>query len=756
MSPTGYPRPSVTLRILAAALVALASLGPITLARAAVVSGFDTDLQGWRVTGDNAMTWQSTGGNPGGCLAVNDLATGDNNLAVAPPAFLGDWRGMSTGDSLAADFWFVNTSGGTLYYGPYLFRIAGPGGAATALTGTIPPQSAWTRIGVALDPAAWTLESGTWGALLADVNSVTIESEFVTGDETVRLDNVRLSGTVTRVFEPCVVETFTSAGLGDWSFQDTGGPSNPGGSGNSGGYCLVPDGANTSYAFAPSRFLGDWSTLAAGGYLTVDVRVVSAAAAPADVAQFIRLSGPGGVASVPMAAASLPPAGRLWKTFAYPLDGSAWTVSSGTWSGLLADVTELRIQAEFVDGTEQIGLDTVGRMSAACGAIDAPVSLVAPGRWECGRTGLVGISSVARDPLGGALLATVDVASASGGGLYAVTGAAAGTRLQAYELPAHLVVDAAGNAYVTEDNSGNVYRRTSTGVSSLWVSGFHAGDDDPYGMCFAPAGYSGPSVSPGDVLVTDRGYSGPDEIWAFSTAAAEGERLVMPDPGEVDIFDMSTGPAGSVWFADALDGGSLWSLAPTGSHTALPLEASVTGMVSLVHDDVTQRFYVAATDSQRLCRIDPVTGSVVTVARGFVGFTPCNLEIDVASRRLWVVDAGANRVYEYCLAMTLGVDDGPAPVAATDLRSLRAWPNPARGATRVRLSLAHDADVRIDVVDLAGRLVRTLVNGRVAAGDRAFDWDGRDARGAVVAPGLYVVKARAGGAVRTANVVILR
>ncbi len=756
MSPIAHPRSFVTPHLVLVAVVALALIGPLAIANAAVVSSFDTDLDGWRVTGDNAMTWQSTGGNPGGCMSVNDLATGDNNFSVAPPAFLGDWSAMSTTDSLLADFWFVNTSGGAVSAGPYLFRIAGPGGAATALVGTLPPQSAWTRIGVAIDPAAWTLESGTWSALLAHVTSLRIESEFVSGNETVRLDNVRLTGTMTRVFESCAVETFNSSGLGDWSFQDTGGPSNPGTGGNLGGFCLVPDASNTSYAFAPSRFLGGWSTLAASGYLTIDVRVLSAVGAAVDIPQFIRLSGPGGVAYVPMPAASLPPVGRLWKTFTYPLDGSGWTVGSGTWAGLLAEVTECRIQAEFINGDEQIGLDNFGRMSGTCGAIDEPVAIAAPGVTACGHIGLVGISTVARDPLGGRLLGTVDLASGSGGGLYAVTGTAAGTRLQAYELPAHLIVDAAGNAYVTEDNSGNVYRRTPAGVSSVWVSGFHTGDDDPSGMCFAPAGYSGPNVNPGDVLVTDWGYSGPDEIWAFSTAAAEGERQVMADPGEVDIHDISPGPSGSVWFADALDGGALWSLSPTGTRTALPLSPPVLGMVSLVYDDVTRQFYVAATDSLRICRVDPATGGVVTVARGFAGFSTCNLEIDASGRRLWVVDAGANRVYQYCVATTLGVEADRAPAAGTAMGALRAWPNPGRGGTHVRLSLAREADARVDVLDISGRLVRTLVNASVAAGDRAFDWDGRDAHGVAVAPGLYVVSARAVGEVRTARVVVLR
>ena len=104
--------------------------------------------------------------------------------------------------------------------------------------------------------------------------------------------------TVTPVFEPCVFETFTAAGLGDWSFASTGGVTNPGSQGNSGGYCRVADGTGTSYALAPARFLGDWSPLLDTGRLTIDVRMVTIGGPIVDVPQFIRLSGPGGVAHV--------------------------------------------------------------------------------------------------------------------------------------------------------------------------------------------------------------------------------------------------------------------------------------------------------------------------------------------------------------------------------------------------------------------------------------------------------------------------
>lgn len=42
-------------------------------AEAGIQTHFDTDLEGWRVTGDNAAAWNANG-HPGGCLYVNDLA----------------------------------------------------------------------------------------------------------------------------------------------------------------------------------------------------------------------------------------------------------------------------------------------------------------------------------------------------------------------------------------------------------------------------------------------------------------------------------------------------------------------------------------------------------------------------------------------------------------------------------------------------------------------------------------------------------
>jgi len=83
-------------------------------------------------------------------------------------------------------------------------------------------------------------------------------------------------------------------------------------------------------------------------------------------------------------------------------------------------------------------------------------------------------------------------------------------------------------------------------------------------------------------------------------------------------------------------------------------------------------------------------------------------------------------------------------------------PNPARGAMRFTLELPDAAEVRVEVFDLDGRRVRMLSPGRLPAGSRSLAWDGTDAFGARVAPGIYFNRVQVGGQAVTRRFVVLR
>ena len=72
-------------------------------------------------------------------------------------------------------------------------------------------------------------------------------------------------------------------------------------------------------------------------------------------------------------------------------------------------------------------------------------------------------------------------------------------------------------------------------------------------------------------------------------------------------------------------------------------------------------------------------------------------------------------------------------------------PNPFNPSTRIRFTLPEAAGATVEIVDLQGRVVRTLYRGRLEAGPQSLQWDGRDADGRMAASGAYLARVRSGG-----------
>lgn len=100
-----------------------------------------------------------------------------------------------------------------------------------------------------------------------------------------------------------------------------------------------------------------------------------------------------------------------------------------------------------------------------------------------------------------------------------------------------------------------------------------------------------------------------------------------------------------------------------------------------------------------------------------------------------------------------GVDEN----AESALRLLgHAFPNPTAAGTGLMFSLGAPGPVTADVVDVAGRAVRTLRDGRCGAGTHTVQWDLRDNSGARVAAGVYLVRVSSGREWLSEKVVVLR
>ena len=92
-----------------------------------------------------------------------------------------------------------------------------------------------------------------------------------------------------------------------------------------------------------------------------------------------------------------------------------------------------------------------------------------------------------------------------------------------------------------------------------------------------------------------------------------------------------------------------------------------------------------------------------------------------------------------------GADEQPeAPVLTFDGN----FPNPFRAATTISFTLSRSDFVTLDVYDLLGRKVGTLVSGRLPGGTHTAVWDAHD-----LPDGLYVARLRAGEHGRTLKLV---
>jgi hypothetical protein len=89
--------------------------------------------------------------------------------------------------------------------------------------------------------------------------------------------------------------------------------------------------------------------------------------------------------------------------------------------------------------------------------------------------------------------------------------------------------------------------------------------------------------------------------------------------------------------------------------------------------------------------------------------------------------------------------DVPATSERATLRLGASYPNPARDRAEVRFSLEKPGPVRVSVLDLAGRRVRTLEEGWSPAGERTIAWDGENSLGRPCPAGVYLFVLEADG-----------
>ncbi|MCH9007585.1 T9SS type A sorting domain-containing protein [candidate division KSB1 bacterium] len=85
------------------------------------------------------------------------------------------------------------------------------------------------------------------------------------------------------------------------------------------------------------------------------------------------------------------------------------------------------------------------------------------------------------------------------------------------------------------------------------------------------------------------------------------------------------------------------------------------------------------------------------------------------------------------------------------------YPNPFNPATEISYSLPRPAEVWLEIFNLLGQKVRSLLqHEKQAAGRCTVFWDGRDDFGRSAASGIYLYRITAGDFIRTMKMTLLK
>lgn len=101
-------------------------------------------------------------------------------------------------------------------------------------------------------------------------------------------------------------------------------------------------------------------------------------------------------------------------------------------------------------------------------------------------------------------------------------------------------------------------------------------------------------------------------------------------------------------------------------------------------------------------------------------------------------------------------EENPGGQDLPEFSGLDNYPNPFNPETKISFALNRSNQVALEIYDLLGRKVRTLVNEHLSAGEYTFTWNGRDDRGRLVTSGVYFYRLTGGAKQTVKRMLLLR
>jgi|GEM_PF-2412924 len=160
---------------------------------------------------------------------------------------------------------------------------------------------------------------------------------------------------------------------------------------------------------------------------------------------------------------------------------------------------------------------------------------------------------------------------------------------------------------------------------------------------------------------------------------------------------------------------------------------------------------------------DTITFAIPLADLQLVGSHFGTYDLDYGTRYYWRVRAygtcgwGAwSIVRTFITSTALAVEEIDAGNIPTAYSLSQNYPNPFNPSTAIEFTLPRPGQITLEVFDIVGRKVRTLVSEAVTAGTKRVIWDGNNADGATVASGVYFYRIKASDFSETRKMLLLK
>ncbi len=108
-------------------------------------------------------------------------------------------------------------------------------------------------------------------------------------------------------------------------------------------------------------------------------------------------------------------------------------------------------------------------------------------------------------------------------------------------------------------------------------------------------------------------------------------------------------------------------------------------------------------------------------------------------------------------SFTTGIKTSVEQPLIPEVTSLnRNYPNPFNPKTAIEFSLANDGDITLEIYDIRGRRVNTLIREHFRAGHHSLVWNGEDTRGRKMPSGIYLYRLKTEDKILTRRMMLIK